>query len=122
LTGGIVVNLAGRYDIICDQGSTLERTFVYRDASKNPINNSGWSARMQVRASFKSDAAVLDLSTDNGGIVLGGANGEIYVVASASAMAQLKAGNMVYDIELITPTTVMKPVRGNFTVRPEVTQ
>ena len=116
------MNLAGRYDIVCDQGSTLERTFVYRDASKTPINNSGWSARMQVRSTFKSDTIVLDLTTANSAIILGGQNGEISVVVSAQAMAQVKAGNMVYDLELVTPTTVMKPVRGNFIVRPEVTR
>lgn len=116
------MNLAGRYDIICDQGSTLERTFVFRDANKNPINNTGWAARMQVRPTFKSDAIYLDLSSTAGDIVLGGVNGEIAISADAGTMENIKAGNHVYDIELVTPTQVFKPVRGNFTVRPEVTR
>jgi hypothetical protein len=116
------VNLAGRYDIICDQGSTLERTFIYLDADKNPINNTGWTARMQVRPTFRSDLVYLDLSSADGDITLDGVNGKIQLEADAGSMENIKAGNHVYDLEITTPTEVFKIVRGNFIVRPEVTQ
>lgn len=114
--------IAARYDIMCDQGSTLERTFVFRDANKNPINNTGWSARMQVRPAFRSDQVYLNLSSEDGDMVLSGSNGEVLFTADAGTMQNIKAGNHVYDLELITPTTVFKLIRGNFRVRPEVTK
>lgn len=114
--------LAARYDIMCDQGSTLERTFIFRDSAQNPIDNTGWAARMQVRPAFKSDLVYLDLSSQDGDMILGGVNGEVLFTADAGTMQNIKAGNHVYDLELITPTSVFKLIRGNFRVRPEVTK
>jgi hypothetical protein len=116
------VSIAGKYDIICDQGSTFERTFVYRDSTQTPIDNTGWSARMQVRPTFGSDEVLLNMTTQNNTIVLGGSNGEIFVSSPDDVMANLESGVFVYDLELITPTSVIKPVRGSFTIRPEVTR
>lgn len=116
------MNIAGRYDLICDQGSTLQRTFLYLDGNQNPIDNTGWLVRMQVRPKFRVDLVYLDLSTVTGEIVLGGADGRIEVTADAGLMENIKQGNHVYDLEVVTATQVFKIVRGNFIVRPEVTR
>jgi hypothetical protein len=116
------MTIAGRYDIICDQGSTFDRTFVYRDADKDPIDNTGWSAAMHVRQTFGADSLILDANTENGMIILGGINGEIYVNIPYTIMDSIDSGVFVYDIELYTGDSVFKPVRGSFTIRPEVTR
>jgi hypothetical protein len=115
--------IAGRYDIITDQGSTFERDLVLRDAAGALWDLTNYTAAMQVRAGFGS-AAVLSLSTGgaNPGITLGGTAGTISLVATATAMTAITPGVYVYDLELTSSSgVVIKPVRGDFTVRPEVT-
>jgi hypothetical protein len=54
---------------------------------------------------------------------LGGTAGTIDVSVSASVMADVPAGVYVYDLELDGGDDgVVKPVRGQFEVRPEVTR
>jgi hypothetical protein len=66
--------------------------------------------------------AWLTLTTANGGITLGGAAGTITITASATATAALTAPAVgVYDLELVTGSTVRRLAAGEVTVTPEVT-
>jgi len=116
--------LAGRYDIIADQGSTLNRALIYVDSANVPVDLTGYDAAMQVRENYGSTALVLSLSTDGTApeITLGGTAGTIDVSVPASVMAAIPAGVYVYDLELDDDGTIVKPVRGQFEVRPEVTR
>jgi hypothetical protein len=117
--------IAGRYDIIADQGSTLNRALVYLDSADVPVDLTGYDAALQVRENYGSTALVLSVSTAGTapGIVLGGTAGTIDVSVSASVMADVPAGVYVYDLELDGGDDgVVKPVRGQFEVRPEVTR
>jgi hypothetical protein len=116
--------LAGRYDIIADQGSTLNRALIYVDSANVPVDLTGYDAAMQVRENYGSTALVLSLSTDGTApeITLGGTAGTIDVSVPASVMATIPAGVYVYDLELDDDGTIVKPVRGQFEVRPEVTR
>ena len=115
---------AGTYNIVADQGKTLVRRLRYgtRNAGVfTPLNNSGFTARMQVRKTIPAATPVLNLSTSTGEIVLGGVDGIISVTVTAAAMAGL-AGTYVYDLELVNGAIVYGVVRGEFRVRPEVTR
>lgn len=115
---------AGLYNIIADQGATLSRTVTWKDSAKNPINITGYTARMHVRELVTSASTVLELTTENNRITLGGTAGTITLTVSASTMAGLTAGKYVYDLELVAPVTgvVSRIIQGNFVVRPEVTR
>lgn len=122
------MSIAGTYRIVCDQGKTFTRTLTYGSTVAGvftPFDNSGMSARMQVRRTFDSNPPVLNLTTGTGEIVLGGVNGNITVTVDAVTMATLR-GDYVYDLELVdtvpNPDIVYGIVRGSFTVRPEVTK
>lgn len=56
--------LAGRYDIIADQGSTLQRDLKYFDGAGDPVDLTGYTAAMQVRENYGSTATVLSLSSE----------------------------------------------------------
>lgn len=79
---------------------------------------------MHVREEVESASTVLELTTENGRISLGGASGTVTMTVSASTMASLPAGKYVYDLELVAPITgvVSRLIQGNFVVRPEVTR
>lgn len=112
---------AGTYNIICDQGATFTRQLVWKDANGTPINLTGYTARMQVRATFDSPDHVLELTTSSG-ITLGGAAGTIDLTASATTMAAIEGKTYVYDLELVSGATVTRLVQGSFVIRPEVTK
>lgn len=118
---------ASTYDFIGDnafeQGATLNRRFIWKDANGVAINLTGYTARMQIRQNVKATAVLLDLNTANGGIVLGGAAGTIDLAATAAAMAALTWKNGVYDLELVSPTGVVtRFLTGSVELSPEVTR
>lgn len=114
---------AGQYNIVADQGATFERVITWLDSNGAPINNAGYSARMQVRQRYVSTSTVLSLTSPSDGIVLGGDNGVVTVTVSATAMAGVVAGDYVYDLEMVSGGGVVtRLLMGSFTVRAEVTR
>jgi hypothetical protein len=114
--------MAANYDIVCDQGATFQRVFTWQDSTGVPVNISGYTARMQVRATVSSSTILLSFTTENGGLTLGDAAGTITATATAATTAGVAAGCYVYDLELINGATVYRLVQGQFTVDGEVTR
>ncbi len=114
--------MAGTHDIVCDQGATFSRVFTWQDSVGLPVNLTGYTARMQVRATIDAASTLLSFTTENGGITLGAAAGTITVTATAATTAAVSAGCYVYDLELINGATVYRLVQGQFTVDGEVTR
>jgi hypothetical protein len=114
--------IPGKYNIICPQGSTFSQQLTY-SIDATPINLTGYTARMQVREKHTSTKKDLTLTTENGGITLGGAAGTIHLDISATTTAALHAKEYVYDLELVSSSNlVMRLIEGKFIVTPEVTR
>lgn len=115
--------IAGTYDMVVDQGATLSRTITWKDSAKNPIDLTGYSARMQVRANVTATTTVIELTTANSRIALGGVAGTVTLTVSAADTAAVPAGRYVYDLELVSGSGVVnRLIMGNFVVRAEVTR
>lgn len=115
--------LAAVYNIIADQGATFSRGMVRKDHQKRVVPLTGYTARMQVRPEIESSVIILDLTTENNGIVIDASKGQITLQATAATMATISAGKYVYDLELISSSEdVERLVMGTFTVRAEVTR
>ena len=116
---------AGNYDITIEQGATFELHIVYQSGSPaTPVNLTGWTARMQVRKSYKTaDPPLLDFTTQNNSITLGSA-GQIDVVGAATLTDALpeKVLVCVYDLEISNGTIVRRVVQGSATISPQVTR
>ena len=112
---------AGSYDWIADKGATTSRVFTwYVDETKTTkVNLTGYTAKMQVRAKPGS-TLIVELSTTNGRIVLGGAAGTITCTIPAADM-NMTADLYQYDLELTNGTVVTRLVQGSFEVRDEIT-
>lgn len=104
------------------QGATWSLALTWNDDGGDPINLTGYAARMQVRASY--DAAATALSLANGsGITLGGAAGAITLSVPASTTTTVNPGTYVYDLELQSSGgEVTRLVEGTLEVTPEVTR
>jgi hypothetical protein len=111
----------GITNLVCPRGSTFQRTLIYK-IGKNPVNITGWTARMQVRERYESDSTLVSL-TSGSGITLGGTAGTIAVYINAATTTGFPAGTHVYDLELINTTgEVTRLIEGKFIVTPEVTR
>ncbi len=116
-------SIAGTYDMVVDQGATLSRVITWKDSSRTPYNITGYTARMQVRETTAAAGVVLELTTANGRIALGGVAGTVTLTVSATTTAAVAAGRYVYDLELVSSAGVVtRLIEGNFIHRAEVTR
>ena len=111
----------GKYNFVCPQGSTFAEQLTW-SIDDSPVDLDTYTARMQVREKYTSTQKILDLTTENGGITLGGSNGTIDINVGADTSSAIVAKTYVYDLELISSSTVTRLLEGNFIVTPEVTR
>jgi hypothetical protein len=115
------------YKLTIKQGATFRQKFVYKaGASVNaatPVDLSGFTGRAQMRPDYNSTAVHAHWSTDNGGLILGGATGEITLISSAADTELMPAERGVWDLELVAPDgEVLRILEGTTEVTPEVTR
>ncbi len=105
------------------QGATFRRRLRWLNPDKTPIDLTGCTARMQVREEIESTAALLELTTDNGRIALGGTAGTVDLLVDASTTAAIAWTGGVFDLEIVHPSgEVTRLAEGSCCVSPEVTR
>lgn len=115
--------MPGLYDLIVNKGETLELPITYKDEAGQPIDLTGYAARLQVRERHDSQAVLLELTTENGGITIDGPAGTLTLHLSAAASAALTWERGVYDLEIVSPSGVVtRLLEGSALTRPEVTR
>lgn len=127
---------AGIYDIIIEQGADWRLVLTWKDEAGEPVNLTGYQARMQVRESFASKFKVFDLTTENGRISIDSATGlvDMRMDAAMTAAAIInpaktawidgkQAQQLVFDLEMIAPdNAVTRLIQGTALFVPEVTK
>lgn len=115
-------------DITIYQGKTLSWVLVW--GGDNPVDVTGYLARMQLRSTLESATVVAELTTENGRITMGTADGVVHLHMTAEETAALKAGKGYWDLELIDPSDtdvdpdghVSQAGSGKYTIKREVTR
>lgn len=88
-----------------------------------PVNLTSYTARMQIRETVETTTTLVELTTENGGITLGGAAGTITLLIAATATDDLDFETAVYDLELISGSGVVtRLLYGDVTLVSEVTR
>jgi hypothetical protein len=113
---------AGIYVLTLDQGANFNLELLYKDANNAVINLNGYTAAMQIRKAYDASVKALDLTTENGGIVITGNLGKIAISATATQTAAIPSGEYVYDVEITSGGVVSRILQGNVNVSPEVTR
>lgn len=115
---------AGYWNTVMDAGSVFALQLTCQDPNGDPINLTGLTCQMQLRSLPEDATEVLDLSTDNGDIVILGAQGIIQITATSQQTGAVNPGPYYYDIELTNPDTdsVTRIVQGQIVVNAEVTR
>lgn len=110
------------------QGATFAHTQTWKvapdqETPRTPVDLTGCTARMQVRAKIGASTPLLTLTTENGGISLGGTAGTINLLIDAEDTAALSWTSGVYDLEIVHPGgQVRRLMYGSVVVSPEVTR
>jgi hypothetical protein len=114
---------AGLLNITIEQGATFNPVFTWKDELGNPIDLSGFSGRMHIRGEIEDVAPLLEITTANTYMVLGGALGTITLNVPASITAALDFDTAVYDLELESSGgDVTRLLKGSVGLSPEVTR
>ena len=104
---------AGIYELNIEQGTTWTQQFTY-NSEGSPVDLTGYTARCQGRKDLSS-SPVFDLTTENGGITLGGILGT--VTLSIDTVTQ-PAQSGLWDLELISVAgDVTRFMQGIFTIK-----
>jgi len=129
---------AGRYPLYIEQGTTVDFEFQYRDSNNNPVDLTGYGARMQIRPSATSNEVYLSLTStlnpDGTGINMSGSSpykspssGSLGVYISSCTSSMLNFGDAVYDLEIFAPVDspcpeVTRIIQGPVRLSKEVTR
>lgn len=129
---------AGSYSFTIEMGTTVNKVLVWKDGQSvpQPIDNTGWSARMEVRPTLASTTINWGPTSSNGGLILGGSDGSITLHADATTTAAWTTGanawviptgqtkpQGVYDLEMVDGSgNVIRLIQGTITLDPEVTR
>ena len=116
---------AGRLSIVIEQGTTFNPVLTYTDNAEPPvpIDLTGYTARMQIRLKRTSPDFIHELTTENGGITLGGALGTITLLITSDDTTLFDFKSAVYDLELIDGSgRVIRLLQGSVTLSTEATK
>ena len=113
------------FDIYIEQGALYEGRFSMVDDDDVPIDLTGWTARMQIRAETRSLIPLVDLSTENEGIFLNynGLSGSIFVRISTRETDSFTWVTGIYDLELYdTQFECYRVLKGKVKIDPQITR
>lgn len=129
---------AGRYSLYIEQGTTVNFEIQYKDVAGNPVNFTGYGARMQIRPTVDSSTVYLTLSSslqpDGTGLSMSGSapykplsSGSIGVYIASCTSSMLNFTDAVYDLEIFVPNgtdcpTVTRILQGPVRLSKEVTR
>lgn len=110
-------------DLYIQQGTDFTHVISLQNSDGSPLSIFGYTARMQVRENVPSPSILLELSTSNGKLVNGGANGQLTLTLTNVETSAIVWRSGVYDLELTSPGGIITRVmEGNVTVGLEVTR
>jgi hypothetical protein len=131
---------AGKYNFSIEQGTTVDFEISYTDSNDNPIDLSGYTARLDIRPLAGSDVKYLTLSSSlrpcGTGLNMSGSgglsaskplsSGSIGVYISHVSSSALSFSDAVYDLELVSGSgdcaTVERLLEGSVSLHKEVTK
>ena len=120
--------LSKALNIEIDKGSSETRELIWKSGPKDaetPVDLTGCSAKLMAKKLLEDKTVgtevVLDMTTENGGIVLGGTNGQIQLVFSDDSSTDWTWNKAAYGLEIYFPDgRTRRLVRGLITAFDEI--
>jgi hypothetical protein len=114
------------YDISVEQGADYSLVVTYLDPDGNPVDLTGYAAKLRVVTDAVSETPLLLFATTSGDagttVTLGGAAGTITIEATAAYTAAIDWDTAIYTLLVKSPGgEVTKLLKGAFEVNGGVT-
>lgn len=114
--------IAGKLDLVIEQGADFTRTLTFTDSGGTAINITGYTFRMQGRVNKSSTSTIFNYGTAQF-TVTGGTAGIVALSVPGTVTAAYDFDTGVYDLEWVTPTGAIKRIlEGNIILSREVTR
>lgn len=115
---------AAHINLLIEQGSTFRASLTVRNQSGQPLDLTGYVARMQLRQEVVSSAVLIDLdSAAKGGITITPLQGKIDILITATQTAGMTVTSAAYDLEIESPSgDVYRLIQGRADISLEVTR
>lgn len=114
--------------LVIYQGATFRASYTWTtgpdETDQTLVDLTGATARAMIRASYDAALPLISLTTENGGITLGGAAATIALYISDEDTAALPALDKPgrWDLEIVWPDgDVTRLLMGSVSIIPEVT-
>lgn len=91
---------AGTYDFKIEQGTSFTLSLVYKDSSGNPINLSGWCARLTWKSNSGTEVFSTETTNANYRFEIDEPNGKLVLQFPASTTNNFNFTSAKYDLEL----------------------
>jgi hypothetical protein len=117
--------VAGTYDIVCRQGSTLVRTLEFYDDNDVVVDLTGYRADMHIRRNASDATAIMTLSSTGGSpaLVITANLGKIVLTLTDEQTLALPAVPAVYDLIMTDSNGAgFTVLEGRFVVQAGVTR
>lgn len=117
---------ATKLKLAIKQGATFRRRLTWKTGTPAlPVDITGYVARMQFRVELPDIEVLFELTTENGGLTLGGVAGTIDLYISAADTTLMTWETAVFDLEMVQPGVngdVIRLVEGTASNSFEVTR
>lgn len=109
---------ASKYDFTIEQGVSFQLSLIYKDANNDPIDLTGWCARLICKTNLNEtkifSSENLDFSQYK--FEIDGPNGKITLLLPAATTNSFNFNMMKYDLELSSPADLYSG-GGKYTIR-----
>lgn len=109
---------ASKYDFSIEQGSSFKISLIYKDANKNPVDLTGWCARLTwttnngINQVFSTDNVDLNIYS----FTIDEPNGKLTLIFPATTTNSFNFSTAKYDLELRSPEDLYSG-GGKYTTR-----
>jgi hypothetical protein len=111
-----------KLNLTFEQGAEYSKRLVWRDKNKRAVDLTGYTALLQVRDKV-GGTVLVEMSTENGGITLGGKAGTIQLKLTPAQTAALTFQSAVYDMYLyVGDESAIRLIEGAVKLSPAVTR
>lgn len=107
---------AGLYDFSIEQGSSFTLSLIYKDSDGNPVNLTGWCARLTWKTNTGISTFTTETTNPNYRFEIDEPNGKIILQFPASVTNDFDFNTAKYDLELQSPDDLYTS-GGKFTTR-----
>ena len=113
--------MTAKYQIEIQQGADFERIITWIDGNSTPIDVTNYTAKLQIRNRIESENTLLELSTGNGGIIIGNIDGKITIKIDAATSSAFIWSEGIYALEITSPMNITaRLIEGRVNVKKEI--